>query len=137
MRVMKVILFSLNADLLALWRSKIDYADLYLCARYSKLSFLVKDLGESIVIVDINSIKGEEDKFFDTIKDSNTKVFLTSPNPTLKEGYYFLKYGIKGYANIYISAKNLKNALEIIEDGKTWFYPQFVQKISEVVEKRE
>lgn len=57
------------------------------------------------------------------------RVFALSLKPSFSEGTTLLRYGVKGYANIYLSAPVLGGAIEEIKNGKVWLYPEFVQEM--------
>lgn len=59
----------------------------------------------------------------------NVKVFALSLKPSFAEGTTLLRYGVKGYANIYLSAPVLGSAIEEIKNDNVWLYPEFVQEM--------
>lgn len=56
-------------------------------------------------------------------------IFLLSDRPEPEEGLAFLKVGIVGYANSYISRERLLEALRVIEGGGVWLGQQVVQQL--------
>lgn len=58
-----------------------------------------------------------------------TKLFLLSDRPEPDEGLTFLKVGIVGYANTYITAERLKEALNVMEGGGVWLGQQVIQQL--------
>ncbi|TSK05196.1 MAG: response regulator transcription factor [Geobacter sp.] len=58
-----------------------------------------------------------------------TRLFLLSDRPEPDEGLTFLKVGIMGYANTYISAERLKEALNVIDGGGVWLGQQVIQQL--------
>lgn len=58
-----------------------------------------------------------------------TRLFLLSDRPEPEEGLAFLKVGIVGYANSYISPERLQEALRVIENGGVWLGQQVVQQL--------
>jgi DNA-binding NarL/FixJ family response regulator len=59
----------------------------------------------------------------------STRFFLLSDKPNEKEGLDFLKIGIAGYGNTYISPPRLSEAIRIIADGQVWLGQQVIQKL--------
>lgn len=57
------------------------------------------------------------------------KVMVLSNEPSFAEGTRLLPHGIRGYANTYIHLKHLEQALESIESGNVWLYPEFMQQL--------
>jgi two-component system nitrate/nitrite response regulator NarL len=56
-------------------------------------------------------------------------VFLLSDQPNEEEGFDFLKIGIAGYGNTYISPSRLSEAIRIITGGGVWLGQQVIQKL--------
>ena len=59
----------------------------------------------------------------------STRVFLLSDQPNEEEGFEFLKMGIAGYGNTYISPARLTEAIRIISGGGVWLGQQVIQKL--------
>jgi two-component system nitrate/nitrite response regulator NarL len=59
----------------------------------------------------------------------STRVFLLSDQPNEEEGFEFLKIGIAGYGNTYISPSRLSEAIRIIAGGGVWLGQQVIQKL--------
>jgi DNA-binding NarL/FixJ family response regulator len=57
------------------------------------------------------------------------KFFLLSDQPDEDEGIAFLKLGIAGYANTYISQGRLAEALRVISGGGVWLGQKVVQRL--------
>ena len=57
------------------------------------------------------------------------KFFLLSDLPNEEEGIAFLKLGIVGYANTYISPGRLAEALRIISAGGVWLGQKVIQQL--------
>ena len=57
------------------------------------------------------------------------RVFLLSDQPNEEEGFEFLKMGIAGYGNTYISPARLTEAIRIISGGGVWLGQQVIQKL--------
>lgn len=58
-----------------------------------------------------------------------TRIFLLSDQPQEEEGLVFLKLGIVGYANTYISAERLAEAVRIISGGAVWLGQKVMQRL--------
>lgn len=58
-----------------------------------------------------------------------TRLFLLSDRPEPEEGLAFLKVGIVGYANTYISSERLKEALNVMDGGGVWLGQQVIQQL--------
>ena len=67
-----------------------------------------------------------------------SRIFLLSDQPDHEEGFAFLKLGIVGYGNSYISAERLAEAVHVITSGGVWLGQKIIQQlILEVYENSE
>lgn len=57
------------------------------------------------------------------------KFFLLSDQPNEEEGIAFLKLGIVGYGNTYISQARLIEAVRVISDGSVWLGQKVIQQL--------
>jgi len=58
-----------------------------------------------------------------------SRIFLLSDEPDEEEGLTFLKLGIVGYANTYISSERLAEAVRIITGGAVWLGQKVMQRL--------
>ena len=58
-----------------------------------------------------------------------TKFFLLSDQPSTEEGLAFLKLGIVGYGNTYISPARLAEAVHVVSNGGVWLGQQIIQHL--------
>lgn len=58
-----------------------------------------------------------------------SKLFLLSDQPDNEEGLAFLKLGIVGYANTYVSLERLAEALHVIGSGGVWLGQKVIQQL--------
>ncbi len=58
-----------------------------------------------------------------------SKIFLLSDLPNEEEGLTFLKLGIVGYANTYISAERLTEATRVVLSGAVWLGQKVMQRL--------
>jgi DNA-binding NarL/FixJ family response regulator len=58
-----------------------------------------------------------------------SKFFLLSDQPNEEEGLTFLKMGIVGYGNTYISQVRLLEAIRVISGGAVWLGQKVIQKL--------
>ncbi len=65
-------------------------------------------------------------------------IMIVEKEPKFALGSDYLKLGIKGYANTLMSKEHLLQALNLIDNGNVWLYPEFVtQMISNMSVKEE
>lgn len=59
----------------------------------------------------------------------SSKLFLLSDQPDNEEGLAFLKLGIVGYANTYVSPERLVEAMHVIGSGGVWLGQNIIQQL--------
>ncbi|MDH5297850.1 MAG: response regulator transcription factor [Desulfobulbaceae bacterium] len=57
------------------------------------------------------------------------RIFLLTDRPDEEEGLSFLRLGIVGYANTYISAGRLVEAVRLVSSGSVWINQQLMQRL--------
>ncbi|WP_024955231.1 response regulator transcription factor [Sulfurospirillum arcachonense] len=82
-----------------------------------------------IFVVEIANIKYNEEEFYAYVNDISTckGIFCLTCKPNFTEGSHLLNLGIKGYGNLHMSQVHMQDALNTIENGNVWLYPEFVQ----------
>lgn len=82
-----------------------------------------------VLIIQSNIFNKEDEEFLATLRDQypHVKVCVLSSKPSIKEGQNFLKLGVKGYGNTYMSKAYLQSMATAIWNNMWWFYPDFVE----------
>jgi len=62
-------------------------------------------------------------------KFSNAKIALLSDNPSFDEGYRYLRFHIKAYANTYMAEMHYRQLIGMLENSNNWFYPEFTNRL--------
>ncbi|MDH5464333.1 MAG: hypothetical protein OEW60_01820, partial [Thiovulaceae bacterium] len=86
---------------------------------------------DTIVLCHLQSLKEDPEGFLEyLLKDyPSIKVMLLTHNPLLIEGTRYLKSGLKAYGQSFMHAKVLNQAIEIIQSGNVWIYPELSEFI--------
>jgi len=61
--------------------------------------------------------------------DPDSRIFLLSDHPSPEEGLAFLKSGVVGYGNTFISPDRLREAVKIIGSGGVWLGQKVIQQL--------
>ncbi len=59
----------------------------------------------------------------------STKLFVFSDEPKLEDGMFFLRQGVSGYANTYMSSGRLSEALKMVLSGRVWFSQKIINNL--------
>lgn len=127
-KMREVLLFTQSQALSNHWLNAIDDR----CQVLMKEIALYEALNESkkqIVLFDLQSFSKLLSKVLDKTKSLALPLFALTGHPSFEEGSELIAQGISGYGNSYMVAGNLKRALDVIDAGDVWLYPEFIQKL--------
>lgn len=82
---------------------------------------------DAIVFVHFQSIQSDIDTILHNLQ--NSKIALLSDNPSFDEGYRYLRYNIKAYANSYMDKIHYEQLIGMLENNNNWFYPEFTKRL--------
>ena len=84
------------------------------------------DEKNSLVILHTNSCEDKPNELVQyLIKEyKHLKILALSNNNNYLEGTSLLRDGVKGYGNVYMHPVHLQQAVEVIESGNVWIYPE-------------
>ena len=126
---MAILLSSANDTVIQRWLDLLkDKYDLDQANSLSKLKKLCTDEKFDLILLHRSLV--DPDTFIE-IRRLNPlgKVFLLSDQPNEDEGLAFLKLGIVGYANTYVSAERLIEAVRVVSSGAVWLGQQVMQRL--------
>ncbi len=126
---MVILLSSANDSVIERWTGLLkDKYDLDQANSLSKLKSCCTDKKFAIILLHRPLV--DPDTFVE-IRRLNPlcRIFLLSDTPNEEEGLTFLKLGIVGYANTYISAERLAEAARIVSSGAVWLGQKVMQRL--------
>jgi len=89
----------------------------------------------SLLFIHFQSFKESIETLFENFK--HCKIALLSDNPSFKEGYQFLGFNLKAYANTYMAIMHYKQLISMLKSDNSWFYPEFTtQLLNYAIESR-
>jgi DNA-binding NarL/FixJ family response regulator len=126
---MTILLSSANDSVIQRWVDLIDGKyDLDQADSVDKLKSLCVDEKFDLILLHRPLI--DSDTFIEIDRLSRSSgIFLFSDLPDEEEGLAFLKLGIVGYANTYISAERLSEAIQVVRNGAIWIGQKVMQRL--------
>jgi len=130
---MKTILLCTTSDtLLEHWKKSIldVHSNVVVIRSETGLIKSIEQNQNAILVLDCNffiDIKAYIYSLMDSFKELH--ILFMDDSPSFQKGKELLSLGIKGYANGRLSSIHLLQALTLINDGKIWLYPEFIQKL--------
>ena len=126
---MTILLSSANDSVIQRWTDLLkDNYSLLQANSLSKLKKICTDNKFDLILLHRSLI--DSDTFIEIRQLTPlSRIFLLSDQPNEEEGLTFLKHGIVGYANTYISAERLTEATRIISSGAVWLGQKVMQRL--------
>ncbi|MBW2465759.1 MAG: response regulator transcription factor [Deltaproteobacteria bacterium] len=126
---MAILLSSANDSVIKRWESLLkDKYDLQKANTLTRLKELCTDEKFDLIFLHRPLV---DPAAFKEIRQLNpaARIFLLSDKPDEEEGLIFLKLGIVGYANTYISAERLTEATRVVAGGAVWLGQKVMQRL--------
>jgi DNA-binding NarL/FixJ family response regulator len=126
---MAILLSSANDTVIERWANLLkDKYDLEQADTLSKLKTLCTDDRFALILLHRPLV---DTGAFSELRRLNplSRIFLLSDKPNEDEGLTFLKLGIVGYANTYISGERLAEAARVVSGGAVWLGQKVMQRL--------
>ncbi|MFC1837902.1 LuxR C-terminal-related transcriptional regulator [Thermodesulfobacteriota bacterium] len=126
---MTILLSSSNDAVIERWETLLkDTYDLERANSLDSLKKLCTDEKLDFILLHRTLVDPET---FSEIRRLNplSRIFLLSDAPNEEEGLTYLKLGIVGYANTYISAERLTEATRVIANGAVWLGQKVMSRL--------
>lgn len=127
---MNLILCCGNISLRERWFSALDTLHtVYQAATLQDLSILVgQKISFDLLFVHRTQVDLEIVAYIRR-KQPACKLFILSDRPDETEGLDFIRLGVIGYANSYISGERLQDAARVVASGSVWINQQLMQRL--------
>ena len=126
---MAILLSSANDTVIERWTNLLkDKYDLEQADTLSKLKTLCTDDRFALILLHRPLVDPDA---FSELRRLNplSRIFLLSDTPNEEEGLTFLKLGIVGYANTFISGDRLAEAARVVSGGAVWLGQKVMQRL--------
>ena len=120
---MKIVLHSDDMTLLEYWESALNQP----CEVVDEIEDLTA-YSNSIIIANYSACH-EWKSLLETLTTQNNKVLLLHRVPDFATTKQLLTWGVKGYGNALMREHFLVAAVETLQDGMVWLYPEFTTQL--------
>lgn len=125
---MSILLGSANSTVVLRWQGLLGQEHLERAASVEELIQQITDNSFDLIL--LHRLLVDIDTCSDLLRRAPVcKLFLLSDQPDHEEGLAFLKLGIVGYANTYISRERLAEAIHVINSGGVWLGQKVIQQL--------
>jgi DNA-binding NarL/FixJ family response regulator len=127
--MMNILLGSANSSVLKRWRTLLEKENsIDMATTERELRSKCADKNYDLVLLHRTLI--DEKAFREINRDfPQNKFFILSDRPGEEEGLLYLKIGIVGYGNTYMSPPRLSEAIRIVFSGGVWLGRQIIQRL--------
>jgi len=122
---MQITLYSDDVTLLLHWEKALEGESYKLIYDFQSL----KELKDSIIILNDSSFEEDYQSFFNVMKSNNCRVLVLDRIPELNKAKKLLKYGAFGYGNALMRAHFILAAISAIKEGMIWLYPELTSQL--------
>jgi len=125
---MDILLCSADVTVLQRWTDLLDKYSLQQAISVSSLKQICTDKKIDMILLHRSLV--DVDTFTEIRHSFNAvRIMLLSDRPDEEEGLTFIKLGISGYANTYISPARLTEAVSVISHGAVWLGQKVMQRL--------
>ena len=125
---MDILLCSANESVIQRWTELLDKHTFQQATSVNDLKRLCTDAKFDLILVHRSLV--DVDTFTEIRRSFNSvRILLLSDRPNEEEGLTFIKLGISGYANTYISPARLTEAVNVISHGAVWLGQKVMQRL--------
>lgn len=121
---MNPILHSDDMSLLSHWEKSL----MHKCSVFDDLEDVLK-LKRTLIVINYSACNGKCEDVLAKLVANENSVLILHRIPTLETAKRFLKLGAKGYGNAMMRDHFIISALNTINDGMVWLYPEFTSEL--------
>lgn len=121
---MKVILHSDDITLLQHWQDSLEGK----CEMVEEFETLFT-CQNAIVIINFTACNGECERLFQHAKTNELRVLVLHRMPSFEIAKELLSHGAFGYGNAFMRSHFIVAAVESIQDGMVWLYPEYTMQL--------
>jgi len=127
---MNVVLHSDDIALVTYWQKVLDQS----CQVVDTLEALVS-VKNSIIVINYGACTQNNQEVFKKLNTQGNSILILDRVPDFLKAKQLLGLGIKGYGNAMMRDHYLKSAIETIQDGLIWLYPEFTTALIQQIDK--
>lgn len=134
---MRVILYTLDASLLKEWKEKLNEHELVSVLTHNDLLKEIHRNNHNVVCIEVSSFQKDIKEFIQDILiiHPDVKILILAKEPNFADGKEYLWLYARGYGNAHMLPIHFNDALETINRGDIWLYPEFIQNMIHVMTK--
>ncbi|MGA1931985.1 response regulator transcription factor [Arcobacter sp. YIC-464] len=124
---MKVVVYSKDINLIDRYEFLLMNYNYEIFSNYDDL-FIESKKRSVVILANIEECGDNIESFITPLVNQYCYLMILDSIPTYEKGKRLISLGVRGYGNLYMDDIHLKEAINTIEDGNIWLYPEFINE---------
>ena len=124
---MKIVVYCKDLNLIDRYKNSLLNYDFNIVESFNEL-FIEAKKERILIIMNINECEDELSSCISPLVDLDSHLIILDPTPNYEKGKKLISLGIKAYGNLMMNDIHLKEAINSVNDGNIWLYPEFINE---------
>lgn len=124
---MKIVVYCKDLNLIDRYNNSLVDYDFIIVNSFDELYIEAKK-ERILIIMNINECEDELSSCITPLVDLDSYLIILDPTPNYEKGKKLISLGIKAYGNLMMNDLHLKEAINSVNDGNIWLYPEFINE---------
>ena len=124
---MKIVVYCKDLNLIDRYKNSLLNYDFNIVESFNEL-FIEAKKERILIIMNINECEDELSSCITPLVDLDSHLIILDPTPSYEKGKKLISLGIKAYGNLMMNDVHLKEAINSVNDGNIWLYPEFINE---------
>lgn len=124
---MKIVVYCKDLNLIDRYKNSLLNYDFNIVESFNEL-FIEAKKERTLIIMNINECEDELSSCITPLVDLDSHLIILDPTPSYEKGKKLISLGIKAYGNLMMNDVHLKEAINSVNDGNIWLYPEFINE---------
>lgn len=124
---MKIVVYCKDLNLIDRYKNSLLNYDFNIVESFNEL-FIEAKKERTLIIMNINECEDELSSCITPLVDLDSHLIILDPTPSYEKGKKLISLGIKAYGNLMMNDIHLKEAINSVNDGNIWLYPEFINE---------
>lgn len=124
---MKIVVYCKDLNLIDRYKNSLLNYDFNIVESFNEL-FIEAKKERILIIMNINECEDELSSCITPLVDLDSHLIILDPTPNYEKGKKLISLGIKAYGNLMMNDIHLKEAINSVNDGNIWLYPEFINE---------
>lgn len=124
---MKVVVYSKDLNLIDRYEFLLMNYNYEIFNNYDDL-YIESKKRSVVILVNIEECGENFESFISPLVNQYCYLMILDSVPNYERGKKLISLGVRGYGNLYMDDIHLKEAINTINDGNIWLYPEFINE---------